>query len=345
MTPTSFLWSRRMTTANVSFSPPRLTPLSVSSSFSGRKTSFDEVKSEYSNATTAPSSPFLYTPTEMAGILMGDSPTSAIKRCQDSKDEYIRAQNQFDPFLKSPSSDSFNVLQYGNTIDQNPEKLSDLDVEIDMASLATEVALRTLDSDDEEDFFGGGFTCKGNNVDPPGRSQCVWQPRMRLLPYMHSPPNKVSSTGEEIAQSKATSKSDGHDCLPSESVEEEEAPKRKGRARMSQEKRRRLARRREREALLLGLPSNRPSSAPVHQTSFSLEELNGVVPKSTPTALRKNSSSYSISNKPFGSTTQAFPLPSHPYRNELQQRRSSIVKPYSVNSVKSYSQCLTISSG
>ncbi|KAL9939263.1 hypothetical protein V8E36_002076 [Tilletia maclaganii] len=51
------------------------------------------------------------------------------------------------------------------------------------------------------------------------------------------------------------------------------APKRKGRARMSQEKRRRLARRKEREALmLLGLPAM-PTSAPAHTTTFRLPPL------------------------------------------------------------------------
>ncbi|KAK0540962.1 hypothetical protein OC835_000389 [Tilletia horrida] len=50
-------------------------------------------------------------------------------------------------------------------------------------------------------------------------------------------------------------------------------PKRKGRARMSQEKRRRLARRKEREALmLLGLPPI-PSSAPAHNPTFRLPPL------------------------------------------------------------------------
>ncbi|PWN33604.1 uncharacterized protein FA14DRAFT_173381 [Meira miltonrushii] len=334
MTPTSFLWSRRMTAANVSLSPPKLTPLSVSSSFSSRKSSFDEVRSEYSNATTAPSSPFLFTPTEMAGILLGDSPTSAIKRCQNSKEEYMRIQNQFDPFLKSPSSDSFNVLQCGNTISHHPEKLSDLDVELDMASLATEVALRTLDSEDEEDYLGGSTTCKGEKDDPQAWPQGVGQPKMRLLPFLPFPPQEQSSTDQEAAQPTAMSNSDGHECLPSETVDEEEAPKRKGRARMSQEKRRRLARRREREALLLGLPSSRPSSAPAQQTKFLLEELNGTVPKGNQTAWRKNPSFLT-------SSSQAFPLPSHPYRNELQQRRDSLMKPYSV---KSYSQCLTIPS-
>ncbi|KAK0554709.1 hypothetical protein OC846_001959 [Tilletia horrida] len=50
-------------------------------------------------------------------------------------------------------------------------------------------------------------------------------------------------------------------------------PKRKGRARMSQEKRRRLARRKEREALmLLGLPPL-PASAPAQSTTFRLPPL------------------------------------------------------------------------
>ncbi|CAD6941469.1 unnamed protein product [Tilletia laevis] len=54
---------------------------------------------------------------------------------------------------------------------------------------------------------------------------------------------------------------------------DDEQPKRKGRARMSQEKRRRLARRKEREALiLLGLPPI-PSSAPAHTSSFRLPPL------------------------------------------------------------------------
>lgn len=349
MTSNSFLWSRRMTTANMSFSPPKLTPLSISSSFSSsRKSSFDEVKSNYSNPTTAPSSPFLYTPTEMAGILLGDSPTSAIKRCQDSKEECMRIQNQFNPFLNSPSSDSFKVLQYGN----DSKRLSELDVEIDMASLATEVALRTLESEDEEDFLEAN-TSKRDSYDTKESSQAIWQPKMRLLPFLPSLPHETMLASNEAEQSPLMSKSDGHGVLPITSMNEEEqeaAPKpfRKGRARMSQEKRRRLARRREREALLLGLPSSRPASAPAQQTTFSLEELNKTMSsKNNQTVWKRNLSlnpsngSNSSSSKCVASTAQPFPLPPHPYRHEFQKRRNSLITPHSGIS---YSQCLTTSS-
>ena len=143
------------------------------------------------------------------------------------------------------------------------------------------------------------------------------------------------------------SKSDGHEELPTETMNEEEeaAPKpfRKGRARMSQEKRRRLARRREREALLLGLPSSRPASAPAQQTKFSLEDFHETVSsKNVQTVWKKNPlDGIKSSSKIVASTAQPFPLPPHPYRNELQKRRNSLIKPHSVIS---YSQCLTMSS-
>lgn len=324
MTATSYLWSRRMTTTTVPFSPPKLTPLSLSSSFSSRKFSFDEIKSDCSNATTAPSSPLLFTPTEMAGILLGDSPTSAIRRCQESKEECMRIQKQFDPFLNSSSCGSINLMQYTSTIGVDRTKLSELDVEIDMASLATEVALRTLDSDDEEDSLGA-IEGRVGDADTHSLPQAVRRPRMRLLPILSLPSHDSISPSDGITPKTIMSKSDGHEDLPCETPEEEELPKpvRKGRARMSQEKRRRLARRREREALLLGLPSSRPSSAPAQQTKFSHVHGNGT------------------NSKSVEHTSQSFVLQPHPYLRELHQRRKSLSKPFSV---KSYSQCLTIQS-
>lgn len=337
MTASSDLWTRRLSTANVFVPLPKLAPLSLPDSFSDKKESFEDIKSDCSNVTTAPSSPMLYTPTEMASILLGDSPQSAFRRCRNRNEEILRSQNQFDSFYNSDSL---------SPIPSHAEECcalyafqhNELDVEIEMASLATEVALRTLESDDEEMSLEADQV-KIKQFDQHTWSKSYQQPRMHLLPSAPSPNEQKSAKEMELPLPEIIKgKFDGHEAILCKSNEKEDdlpKPPRKGRARMSQEKRRRLARRREREALLLGLSSSdRPHSAPAFQTKFSLEEVNEPLKVGKKEAWSANLQM--LGNHP---NMKTFPLPPHPYRNELRQRRDSLVKK---GPAKSYSQCLTV---
>lgn len=111
----------------------------------------------------------------------------------------------------------------------------DLGDELDAATVATEMALQVLRSDDSLE--------KDRSSVPSSRQQTPSPPRSRIT---------GSSPRDSLASGMASPlPSFGlKDSLASQSDEHQEQPRRKGRARMSQEKRRRLARRKEREALL-----------------------------------------------------------------------------------------------
>jgi len=117
----------------------------------------------------------------------------------------------------------------------------DLKLEIDTAALATEVALQVLTSDHDS-----------GRQNEKGRMR-----KLRLLPLSD---DIWSGSGNESRNKE------GNQPVESQ-IASEDKPIRKGRARMSQEKRKRLARRKEREAMLLGIPP-KPVSAPPRVTQF-----------------------------------------------------------------------------
>ncbi|PWN86603.1 hypothetical protein FA10DRAFT_55136 [Acaromyces ingoldii] len=114
---------------------------------------------------------------------------------------------------------------------------NDLGVEIDIATLATEVALYAVHSEPSSE----------ENEEAANKTAMT---KHRLLPFH----GRVGDSD--------------HEGLGGLSMLDPAKPVRKGRARMSQEKRKRLARRKEREALLAALLQQKPSSAPPHTTSF-----------------------------------------------------------------------------
>lgn len=117
----------------------------------------------------------------------------------------------------------------------------DLEAVIDNASIATEVALCTLRSDsgsETDDKDGIGIA------------------RLQLMPYLLKLFDQEAKKGDD--QDKEEKAANSADQPLSDAAK----PGRKGRARMSQEKRKRLARRKEREALLASLLLSKSSSAP-----------------------------------------------------------------------------------
>ncbi|KAE8259536.1 hypothetical protein A4X13_0g947 [Tilletia indica] len=97
----------------------------------------------------------------------------------------------------------------------------------------------------------------------------------QALRWLQDPSSNDEDNDVPSGHGRARSKTDAGEFMATAGTDgmDDDPPKRKGRARMSQEKRRRLARRKEREALmLLGLPPI-PSSAPPHAPSFRLPPL------------------------------------------------------------------------
>lgn len=205
------------------------------------------------------SSPALYTPTEAVGILLGQSPDEAAQATRLAIEAATSNRPLLSPFIKyqshstpcSPAvatsnNDNFEMICEQGWNDYSSRSLSlhhdDFNFDIDTAALATEVALKVLSSAD----------CFGEQDEPEQgkklRLILDWDRDQLLTPpsatTLDSPTTPEESQAETI-----------------------EKPPRKGRARMSQEKRKRLARRKEREAMLLGIPP-KPVSAPPHMSHF-----------------------------------------------------------------------------
>ncbi|UZJ51535.1 hypothetical protein CBS101457_000855 [Exobasidium rhododendri] len=249
---TSKLWSRRMTNRvqdTPSLSPLYSTSLSPTSAFPTDCSPTPPLRPPIS-------SPALYTPTEAVGILMGQSPVEAADSTRLAV-EVASASMQKEKFCYSspcsPALDGNHLPEMAAGEDWTSYLLrslschqDDLKFEIDTAALATEVALHVLTPDHEI-----GRQDRSNKLR-----------KMRLLPL-----SVVAMSASDSTNHISDSTADPH-------LEANDRPVRKGRARMSQEKRKRLARRKEREALLLGIPP-KPVSAPAHVTQFPLSSLGG----------------------------------------------------------------------
>lgn len=251
---TSKLWSRRMTSRLQEI--PILPPLySTLPSLPMGSPCPDTSISHHNRPWPPPSSPSLYTPTEAVGILLGQSPTEA---AQSTRLAIEAATTATTLHIATPYGWSSRPHSSPSTpaVDCNhlPEVAAgeawgayllrslshhqdDLHLEIDTAALATEVALHVLMPD-----YDHAKARKMRLI--PVSTSCCPSPSPNNG-SIHVPPQ--DSTGQD-------SQSD-------------DKPMRKGRARMSQEKRKRLARRKEREAMLLGIPP-KPVSAPPHMTHF-----------------------------------------------------------------------------
>lgn len=190
-----------------------------------------------------PSSPSLYTPTEAIGILLGQSPLEAAKSTRLAVEAAtanlkVHSPSERHYCYSSPCTplQSPRDLSEGCGADERSSYFlrslslhqEEFAMEIDMAALATEVALHVL----------------APPIDANSKAR-----KIRLVSTFDMQPKNAS-----LEQSP--------DSAP------DDKPVRKGRARMSQEKRKRLARRKEREALLLGIPT-KPLSAPPHITDFA----------------------------------------------------------------------------
>lgn len=213
------------------------------------------------------SSPALYTPTEAVGILLGQSPKEAAQTTRMAIEAAAATSNQFllSPFTKYQSYSTpcspicassrikyqVEVTNNGKSWHDHPlgslsHHHDDFNLDIDTAALATEVALKVLtpaDCFDEQDE--SEQVRKLRLILPWDQDQLLTR---HLITTLDSPSS--TTTAPEEPQLETIVK-----------------PPRKGRARMSQEKRKRLARRKEREAMLLGIPP-KPISAPPHMSHF-----------------------------------------------------------------------------
>lgn len=242
---TSKLWTRRRTSG---FSEiPMLSPLYSTALVPTSAFPIDCIPTPPSRP--PPSSPALYTPTEAVGILLGQSPLEAAHSTRLAVDSLSANRPLLSPhserhytYHSSPCSPLLDhhccseatwTGQEGSLYSHHQDEFN---FDIDTAALATEVALQVLSS---ADCFG-----------EPGEAATPRKLRL-MLPW-----DQDKSSADHLVP-------------PSDQaiVDLAEKPIKKGRARMSQEKRKRLARRKEREAMLLGIPP-KPVSAPPHISHF-----------------------------------------------------------------------------
>ena len=244
---TSKLWTRRRT--NGFNEIPMLSPLYSTALVPTSAFPIDCIPTSPSRPPA--SSPALYTPTEAVGILLGQSPMEAAHSTRLAIDSLTATLPLLRPhterhytYHSSPCSPFLDRHQCPDATPIGPDASlfshhqDEFNFDIDTAALATEVALQVLSPAD----------CFGEPEEPAKmrklRLMLPWDHDMPLTNHLSLPSSQVDAA-----------------------VELGERPIKKGRARMSQEKRKRLARRKEREAMLLGIPP-KPVSAPPHICHF-----------------------------------------------------------------------------
>ncbi|PWN19237.1 hypothetical protein BCV69DRAFT_48228 [Microstroma glucosiphilum] len=131
------------------------------------------------------------------------------------------------------------------------------DPDSEAASVATEMALQVLQSDDFNDACSSPQLEEGSDDSAPmslttplsADSYDVWGYNTPSLPSPRSASFLASFHELRVSASDASTACQGGDVQNQDKESESDSPKKRGKARMSQEKRRRLARRKEREAM------------------------------------------------------------------------------------------------
>ncbi|PWN97727.1 hypothetical protein FA09DRAFT_339211 [Tilletiopsis washingtonensis] len=244
MLPESQLWTRRMSRLR-SIAPPLLSPRVSPAPL-------------YSSPVPSPSlfpCPAAFDQTDAAAILLADAAAAAELPSRRPATRYGSHLQAYTHVLSLPTTPASSHTPRSV---QSLESAADLgaylvaaltsqrqarDFEIDTAGLATDMAIRVLASDDpySDDYLTGD----GSDT------------RRESLLGDRSAFTAGQQAGSLRAEAPVELDEHGNAMQP-----------RKGRARMSQEKRKRLARRKEREALLMGLLPVKATSAPPHLTAF-----------------------------------------------------------------------------
>lgn len=241
MLPESQLWTRRMSRLR-SVPPPLLSPRVRPSPL-------------YSSPVPSPSPfpcPASFDHTDAAAILLAaDATTDLPSRRSGRFGTHLQTYKHVLSLPTTPASQAPRSAQsLESAADLGAYLVASLtsqrqarDFEIDTAGLATDMAIRVLASDDpwNDDYLTGD----GSDT----RRESLLGDRTAAAAAREAGPLRAETPVELDEHGNAV-------------------PPRKGRARMSQEKRKRLARRKEREALLMGLLPAKATSAPPHLTAF-----------------------------------------------------------------------------